>query len=109
MKSLAVIMKINRLNYYIDILHRPFQHLLTRIFSILLALALSGLLLVYPNHLAASSAELAHGYLTILMWALSAAFIHGIGFYPIYWLWKIVFSPYFSWPVLLGFLFTSVV
>ena len=103
LKRLEETMKISSLNYYIDFLHQPFRHLITRVVSILLALFLSALLLIYPNHIAASSAELDHGYLTILMLALSAAFIHGIGFYPNYWLWKIVFSPYFSWGVLLTF------
>lgn len=102
-------MKISTLSYYIDILHRPFQWLITRVFSLLLALFLSGLLLIYPNHIATSSTQLDHGYLTMLMLALSAAFIHGIGFYPRYWLWKILFSPYFSWGVLLTFIFNSVV
>jgi|GEM_PF-2402326 len=102
-------MNISTLNYYIDILHRPFQLFITRVFSLLLALFLSGLLLIYPNHIAASSAQLDHGYLTVLMLALSAAFIHGLGFYPHYWLWKILFSPYFSWGVLLTFIFNSVV
>lgn len=105
MRWLKRAMKISSLNYYIDILHRPFKFFITRLFSLLLALSLSGLLLIYPNYMSAGSAELDHGYLTIIMLALSAAFIHGIGFYPHYWLWKILFSPYFSWGVLLTFAF----
>lgn len=95
-----------KINYYIDLVHRPFQHGLTRLISILSALLLSALLLINPNHIADNAAQLDHGYLTILMIALSGAFVHGIGFNPIFWLWKIVFSPYFSWTVLLAFVLT---
>lgn len=91
------------INHYIDQLHRPFQHWLTRLFSMALALLLSGLLLINPNHIAESSAQLDHGYLTVLMIALSGAFVHGIGFKPIFGLWKVVFSPYLSWSILLTF------
>ncbi|WP_415230642.1 cyd operon YbgE family protein [Psychromonas sp.] len=69
---------------------------MTRVFSLLLALFLNGLLLIYPSHIAVSSAQQDHGYLTILMLALSAAFVHGIGFCRRYWLWEIVFNRYFS-------------
>jgi len=92
------------INHFIDQLHRPFQFWLTRFFSMALALLLSGLLLVNPTHIAQSSAQLEHGYLTLLMVALSGAFVHGIGFKPIFWLWKIVFSPYLSWAILLTFI-----
>lgn len=92
-----------KINHYIDLLHLPFKYGVTRLFSIVLALLLSALLLINPNHIAHSSAQLDHGYLTLLMLALSGAFIHGIGFYPRFWLWKIVFSPYLSWTVLLTF------
>lgn len=92
-----------KINQYIDRLHRPFQHPLTRWLSILLALLLSGLLLINPRQIAESTAQLDHGYLTLLMLALSAAFIHGVGFKPLFWLWKIVFSPYLSWTVLSTF------
>ena len=92
-----------KINHYIDFVHRPFKSAVTRLFSIVLALLLSALLLINPNHIAHSSAQLDHGYLTLMMIALSGAFIHGIGFNPIFWLWKIVFSPYLSWTVLLTF------
>lgn len=99
-------MKImEQLNKGIDFVNRPFQVAGTRFVSIILALALSALLLVNPSHIADSAAELNHGYLTLLMMALSAAFVHGLGFNPIFWLWKIVFSPYFSWPVMFIFIY----
>ena len=94
-------MKINDL---LDLIHKPFSYALTRFISILLALLLSGLLLVNPNHIADSTASLDHGYLTILMIALSAAFVHGIGFEPRFCLWRVIFSPYFAWFILFTFI-----
>jgi cyd operon protein YbgE len=69
----------------------------------LLALILSGLLLINPGQIADSTAQLKHGYLSLLMLALSGAFIHGVGFNPRFWLWKIIFSPYLSWTILITF------
>lgn len=94
---------MKQLNSSIDLCHLPFKHVITRIVSIILGLGLSGLLLINPSHIADSAATLDHGYLTLLMMALSAVFVHGLGFYPIFWLWKLLFSPYFSWPVLFTF------
>lgn len=91
------------INRYIDRVHRPFDFGVTRFISMILALTLSGLLLINPNHIADSTAQLDHGYLTLLMFALSGAFVHGIGFKPRFWLWKLLFSPYFSWTVLVSF------
>lgn len=96
----TIVMKIN---HYITIIEKPFDNGIARLFSMLLALSLSALLLVNPNHIADSAAALDHGYLTLLMLALSGGFIHGIGFKPIFWLWRILFSVYFSWTILLLF------
>ena len=95
---------MDKINACIDFLHRPFKFAITRLVSMTLALFLSVVLVVNPGHIAQSSAQLDHGYLSLLMLALSAAFIHGIGFNPIFWLWKILFSPYFSWAILFGFI-----
>lgn len=95
---------VMRINDFLDQLHRPFHNGAARLFSMLLALGLSVILLINPNHIAESSAQLDHGYLTILMIALSAVFVHGSGFKPRFWLWKVVFSPYLSWAILLHFI-----
>jgi len=93
-----------KVNYLLDVIHKPFMRPWTRFISIVLALLLSALLLVNPNHIADSTAALDHGYLTVLMLALSGAFVHGIGFEPRFWLWRIIFSPYFVWLILFTFI-----
>lgn len=96
-------LKTMQINSLLDFIHKPFTYPVTRFISIVLALLLSALLLVNPNHIADSTSALDHGYLTVLMVALSAAFVHGIGFDPRFWLWKIIFSPYFAWVILFTF------
>lgn len=93
-----------KINHYITVIEKPFDNGVARLFSMLLALSLSALLLVNPNHIADSTAALDHGYLTLLMLALSGAFIHGIGFKPIFFLWRMLFSVYFSWTILVLFI-----
>ncbi|MDM7485598.1 MAG: cyd operon protein YbgE [Vibrio metschnikovii] len=41
----------------------------------------------------------------LLIWAMCSSMVYGVGFKPRYWLWQGVFSPYFSLPILVGFLF----
>ncbi len=95
---------MDKVNVLIDFVHKPFNFIIARIISMILALFLSVVLTVNPGHIAQSIDQLDHGYLSLLMLALSAAFIHGIGFNPIFWLWKILFSPYFSWVILFSFI-----
>ncbi|WP_245597634.1 cyd operon YbgE family protein [Psychromonas aquimarina] len=92
-----------KINQTLDFIHKPFQYALSRWVSTLLALLLSGLLLLNPNHIADSTAALENGYLSVLMMALTAAFVHGLGFEPRLWLWRVIFSPYLAWPVLFFF------
>lgn len=74
-------------------LHRP----LTRMFSLLLAVLLSALILLYPQPLA----ELHHGQLTLLLTALCIAFVHGVGFTPRSRIWRELLGPLPSWPPIL--------
>ncbi|WP_019613068.1 cyd operon YbgE family protein [Psychromonas ossibalaenae] len=92
-----------KINQALDFIHKPFQYSPARWVSTLLAMLLSLLLLFNPDHIADSTAALANGYLSILMMALTAGFVHGLGFEPRLWLWRIIFSPYLSWPVLFFF------
>lgn len=36
----------------------------------------------------------------LMIWAICASMIFGIGFKPRYWLWQVVFSPYISLTIL---------
>lgn len=99
---------MHKLNGLIDFMHRPFRFSVTRIISLVGALLISALLLIHPTQIAANATDINHGYLILLMLGLSGGFVHGIGFNPNFWLWKIVFSPYFSWVILSSFVFFSV-
>jgi len=90
-------------NRWVDLIHRPFKRTLTRYISMILAISLSYILFFNPYHIADEVATLGGFYILSLMIALSAAFIHGIGFYPIFLGWKLLFSPYLSWLILLTF------
>jgi predicted membrane protein len=33
----------------------------------------------------------------LVMWGISAGFIHGVGFVPQHWLWRLLFHPAAAW------------
>jgi len=79
----------------------------SRFLSILLALALSSLILVYPRAVATSVSDVNHGMLSLLMWGIAIGFIHGVGFVPRMTVWRIAFSPFAGWPLMVfGILLT---
>jgi len=91
------------LNETIDLLHRPFSYFLARLVSLFAGISISCMLLFNFQRVSDDAVTLGLGYLSLLMLALSTSFIHGLGFYPRFWLWKLLFSPYFSWLILLTF------
>ncbi|MBJ6885607.1 cyd operon protein YbgE [Vibrio cholerae] len=36
----------------------------------------------------------------LMIWAICASMVFGVGFRPRHWVWQIVFSPYLSLPIL---------
>jgi len=72
----------------------------SRLLSILLAIALSALILVYPRAVATSVSEVNHGLLNLLMWGIAIGFIHGVGFVPHMAIWRIAFNPLVGWPLM---------
>lgn len=74
---------------------------LPRMLSLLLAIAMAGMILTYPKALIHAS----HGLLSLVMLGVSAGFVHGVGFVPEHRLWRILFGPWLAWPLLAaGFL-----
>jgi len=79
----------------------------SRFISIALAIGLAGLILIYPRAVATSVSDVNHGLLTLLMWGIAIGFIHGVGFLPRMTIWRIVFSPFVGWPLMVfGILLT---
>lgn len=79
----------------------------SRLVSILLAIALSALVLVYPRAVATSVSDVNHTLLNLLLWGIAIGFIHGVGFVPRMTLWRLVFNPAIGWPLMVfGILLT---
>lgn len=72
-----------------------------RTLSFLMAMVLSGLLLVMPSVVASDTRDLDHGPLSLALIGISAGFIHGVGYVPVMTVWRWLFSPYVGWPVML--------
>lgn len=80
-------------------------HPLARGVSLLLAIPMCLLLLIHPAAMLDDDGAYSHRLLMLVMWGVSAGFVHGVGFKPRFWLWKIVFGPLIGWPfMLLGYL-----
>lgn len=65
--------------------------------SMLLALMLAALVTFYPP----AVASLSHGLITLVIWGMSAGFVHGIGFDPDGRIWRVLLGPVVAW-VLMG-------
>lgn len=73
----------------------------TRPISFLMALPLAAIMMVYPNLILDQYGNYSHGALTLIMFGICGGFVHGVGFIPKFWLWKLLFSPLISWPLML--------
>jgi len=69
--------------------------------SLFLASSLSLLVLLYPAFFAGEH-SVSHGVLSLMMFGISAGFVHGVGFIPRFWLWKILFGPQIGWLLMVG-------
>ena len=69
--------------------------------SCLLAFPLAAVLLLHPNAMLDDQGQYSHRALMLIMIGISGGFIHGVGFIPRFWLWKILFSPWLAWPLML--------
>ncbi|GAB4288736.1 MAG: hypothetical protein Kow0083_01370 [Methylophaga sp.] len=76
-------------------------HFLLRLLSLLMAVALSLLILIYPPTLISTDGSSQHGVLMIVLLGICIGFVHGTGFQPVHPVWRIVFSPWCAWPPML--------
>lgn len=74
----------------------------SRAVSFVLAVALAGLILVYPGVIAESVSEVRHGLFSLLMWGMAIGFVHGVGFVPHATVWRVLFNPVLGWPLMIG-------
>ncbi len=66
--------------------------------SLLTALALMLLVTLLPRALAtADGSPINHGTLMLIMWGLSAGFVHGVGFVPRHPVLRLLLGPVVAW------------
>ena len=69
---------------------------LARAVSLLAAVAVAAVIILYPRLVAEDSASVPHGFL-----GMSAAWVHGFGFVPENRILRVLFSPIVAWPVMI--------
>ncbi|TBV10312.1 cyd operon YbgE family protein [Stutzerimonas kirkiae] len=72
-----------------------------RALSLLLAVPIGLLLLIHPAAMLDNHGHYSHSLLMLVMWGVSAGFVHGVGFVPRFWLWSVLFGPWVGWPAML--------
>lgn len=72
----------------------------SRLISLLLAIALSALVLIFPRAIAVSISDVNHSLLSLLLWGTAVGFVHGVGFVPRMAIWRIAFNPFIGWPLM---------
>ncbi|MBT9539421.1 cyd operon YbgE family protein [Thiobacillus sp.] len=70
----------------------------SRTLSLLMALALMLLITLLPRGLTThDGSAISHGLLTLIMWGMSAGFVHGIGFIPQNRVLRVLLGPLVAW------------
>lgn len=69
--------------------------------TFLLAAPLAVILLVHPSLMLDEHGHYSHNAMMLIMLGISGGFIYGVGFIPRFWLWKWVFHPLLSIPLML--------
>jgi len=83
------------------------DHSLLKALSFLLAAVISVVVLFMPQVIAVDTASLDHGVASVVMWGVCSGYIHGVGFVPRWWPWKLLFLPLIAWPILAYSLFLT--
>lgn len=71
-----------------------------RVVSLLAAIAIMAVVVLYPRLIAEDAAGVPHGFLVLLLIGMSCAWVHGFGFIPQNPILKVAFSPLIAWPVI---------
>ncbi|MDG3087716.1 cyd operon protein YbgE [Vibrio hannami] len=81
-------------------IHRPVERALFRALSILMVFMHAGLVLWEPTQYAQAIGGFNTVISPLMIWAICTGVIFGVGFTPINWYWRVLFSPYISLLVL---------
>jgi len=76
------------------------QHRWARVVSLLLAAPIALLLLIHPAAMLDAEGHYSHSLLMLVMWGISAGFVHGVGFDPHARYWRLLLGPLMGWPLL---------
>ena len=69
----------------------------SRWLSLALAAPLSLILLLRPVLLLDAAGGYSHGQLTLMLWGVAAGYVHGVGFDPQAWGWRVLLHPLLAW------------
>lgn len=69
----------------------------SRVLSLGLCVPLSVVLLVQPTWLLDEQGGYSHGGLMLVLWGVSIGYVHGMGFDPLAWGWRLAFQPLLGW------------
>lgn len=73
---------------------------LARAVSLLAAVSVAAVIILYPRLVAEDTVSVPHGFLAVLLMGMSAAWVHGFGFVPENRILRVLFSPVVAWPVI---------
>lgn len=79
------------------ILHGRFYGAASRALSLLLAAPLALVLLIHPAAMLDGQGGYSHPQLMLVMWGISAGFVHGVGFVPQWWGWRWLLGSLPAW------------
>lgn len=85
----------------VRLVSKPAVQTLMKIMSFMLATPLAAVMMVHPSLMLDEQGHYSHPMLMLVMLGISAGFIHGVGFVPRFWLWRLLFSPYIGWPLMM--------
>lgn len=61
---------------------------------------MSLVLLVHPAAMLDAHGGYSHNLLMLIMWGVAAGYVHGVGFDPHAWCWRMVLHPLLGWSLM---------
>ncbi|EOU2461347.1 cyd operon protein YbgE [Vibrio navarrensis] len=92
---------MNKLAEQIATLHEPFDRTWLKALTLVLGFVHVGLVMWEPHAYATAIGGFNVLIGPALIWAVCSSMVYGVGFTPKNWYWQLLFSPYFSIPILL--------